>query len=522
MHRPQTRYAKSGDVHIAYQVIGDGPLDIVLSPGFISNLDLHWEEPGYARLLRTLGSFARVIQFDKRGTGLSDRVGGIPTLEERMDDVRAVMDAVGSKSAAIFGASEGGAMAVLFAATYPKRTQSLILYGSYAHFHTWVLTPTELALFVANAEETWGTGSSLKSFAPTLANDAEFANWWARYERQGASPSAAIALARMNAEIDVRAVLPLIRVRTLVLHRKGDPRVKIEGGHYLARSIPGALYKELPGNSHPIWTGAVEDITKAVQEFLTGRQAVVAHDTVLATVLAAEFVCDTCGSDADASQLQLDNLNRADETVREAVRRFHGRPLDAKAGSWLAAFDGPVRAIRSAVEIRALLSESGLGLRAGLHAGELSIDVGEEVGLATRAARLVAAAAAPGEILVSGAVRDLVAGSGLMFREHGLRDIGGSIGAMRLFSTMDTVEAPRRGTIGKPEQLRAPQRLSRRELEIAGLLSRGLSNAEIAASLGISEHTVKRHVANILAKLDVPSRAAVASLAASGSLSIDE
>lgn len=517
--RPLTRYAKSGDVHVAYQVIGSGPRDLVLSPGFISNLDLHWEEAGYSRLLRTLGSFARVIHFDKRGTGLSDRVGGIPTLEERMDDVRAVMDAAGSRSAAIFGASEGGAMAMLFAATYPQRTEALILYGSYAHFLTWVLTPDQLAGFIANAEATWGTGSSLKSFAPSLLNDPVFADWWARYERQGASPSAAIALARMNAEIDVRHILPLIRVPTLVLHRVGDPRVRVDAGRFLAQSIQGARYRELPGNVHPIWTGSTEDITDAVAEFLTGRPAEIHHDSVLATVLALGF------EDTKSPGREFDlAASRRGLQVRDAVAsmigRFHGHRL---GNAWLAAFDGPARAVRCAKAIRARLSELGIAVRAGLHAGELPVGPNGPAGLAALTASRIAGHAAPGDILVSGTVRDLVAGSGLMLRLRGTVTVGGVVGSLPLFVVDDT-PAPNEPEVLAPRSMPASapsSRLTAREVDVVRLLARGLTNSEIGASLGLSEHTVKRHVANVLVKLDLPSRAAVAAFVAREGLVTD-
>ncbi len=239
MTSPETRYAKSGDVRIAYQVIGNGPIDLVFVPGFLSNLDVHWEDPGYSHLLRRLGTFTRLIQFDKRGTGLSDRVDNrdLPSLETRMDDVRAVMDAAGSGRAALLGASEGAPMAILFAATYPERTRALVLYGGYAHFHTWVLGPDALANFINNAERTWGGGASLASFAPGLVDDAHFKAWWGRFERLSVSPSAAITLARMNAQIDVRHALASIRVPTLVIHRSNDARVKIAGGRYLAQKI---------------------------------------------------------------------------------------------------------------------------------------------------------------------------------------------------------------------------------------------------------------------------------------------
>lgn len=515
MQRPETRYAKSGEVHIAYQIVGSGPRDLVLTPGFISNLDLHWEEPGYANLLRRLASFARVIQFDKRGTGLSDRVGGIATLEQRMDDVRAVMDHAGSRCATIFGASEGGAMAMLFAATYPKRTQALVLYGSYAHFHTWVLSPEQLARFIANAETTWGTGSSLQSFAPSMLSDPAFCQWWARYERQGASPSAVIALARMNGEIDVRNILPLIRVPTLVLHRAGDPRVKVEAGRYLARNIPGAVYRELAGDRHPIWIGDTGDLTGAVEEFLTGSRSTGNQSRVLATVLALELANATqCAMEFGDSAWD-DLLQRYTGMARLHLEHFRGRKIPARHAGTIAAFDGPARAVRCAVAIRADARELGLEVRAGLHAGELALGC-DAAGVATVTAAGLAASAAPGEILVSQTVRDLVAGSGLEFRDHAAGNFGDAARALQVLS-VDADDPP------QPPPQRAPsantQCLTRREREILRYIARGLTNAEVAAEFELSEHTVKRHVANILGKLGLTTRTAAAALAAREGLS---
>jgi pimeloyl-ACP methyl ester carboxylesterase len=287
MRSPETRYAKSGDVRIAYQVIGNGPIDLVFVPGFLSNLDVHWEDPGYSHLLKRLGTFTRLIQFDKRGTGLSDRVDNrdLPSLETRMDDVRAVMDAAGSGRAALLGASEGAPMSILFAATYPERTRALVLYGGYAHFHTWVLGPDALASFVNSAERTWGSGASLAAFAPGRVDDAHFKAWWARLERLSVSPSAAITLARMNAQIDVRHALAGIRVPTLVIHRANDARVKIAGGRYLAQKIHGARFIEVPGRDHPIWTGDIDLVVDKVEEFLTGERPAPNPDRVLATLI---------------------------------------------------------------------------------------------------------------------------------------------------------------------------------------------------------------------------------------------
>ncbi|XSC47285.1 alpha/beta fold hydrolase [Bradyrhizobium sp. RDT10] len=272
---PKTQYAKSGDVRIAYQVVGEGPFDLVFVPGFISNLDVAWEEPYRARVWTRLAAFARLIMFDKRGTGLSDRAVGVPTLEERMDDVRAVMDAVGSQQAALFGISEGGAMSVLFAATYPERTRALVLYGTYGHFRSWVVPPDRIEAALDRMEKNWGTGESLRLFAPSVASDETFKLSWARFERLGASPSAVVALMRMNSEIDVRPILPSIRVPTFIIHRQGDVRVNVEAGRFMARQIPNAKYLELPGSDHMLWTGETERILDEVEEFLTGSRSAI-------------------------------------------------------------------------------------------------------------------------------------------------------------------------------------------------------------------------------------------------------
>jgi pimeloyl-ACP methyl ester carboxylesterase/DNA-binding CsgD family transcriptional regulator len=270
MSLPATRYAKSGDVHIAYQVVGEGPLDIVFVQGFISNLEVQWEEPGLAHLLNRLAAFSRLILFDKRGSGLSDRTAEMPDLPTRMDDVRAVMDAAGSSRAALIGASEGGPMSILFAATYPERTRALVLYGSYAHFHSWVLSPEQVASFIANADRSWGTGESLRSFAPGMLGNPRFQAWWARFERLGATPEAAMQLARMNSQIDVRPMLARVRVPTLVIHRRDDTRVPVAAGRDLAAGIPGARYVEVPGTDHPIWVGDSDVVVDEIEAFLTG------------------------------------------------------------------------------------------------------------------------------------------------------------------------------------------------------------------------------------------------------------
>src|SRR5215470_18064282 len=337
MQRPETHYAKSGDVHIAYQVFGAGPIDLVIVPGFISNLDVHWDDPGYAHLLWRLAAFARIIMFDKRGTGLSDPVSQLPNLETRMDDVRAVMDAAGSDRAALLGGSEGGPLAMLFAATYPKRTRALVLYGSYAHFYSSVLSKERLESFIAKAEESWGTGASLRAFAPGMLEKPRFREWWARYERLGASPAAVVALFRMNAEIDVRAVLPTIGVPTLVIHRRDDVRVSFAGGRYLAEHIAGAKFVEIPGSDHLFWVGDTDRIADEVEEFLTGMRPRSEHNRVLATIVAL---------DISGAPRSADRLERHDARLQAAIDHFRGHAMAtrprARCGSRLRSATAPL------------------------------------------------------------------------------------------------------------------------------------------------------------------------------------
>ena len=429
MIRPETRYAKSGDVHIAYQVVGEGPLDLVFVHGFISNLEQQWDDPGFAHLLSRLAAFSRLIVFDKRGTGLSDRVplDALPTLEQRMDDVRAVMDAAQSRRAALFGSSEGGPMAMLFAATYPQRTRALVLYGAYANFHRWVSSREQLETFIRNAEQTWGTGEMLRAFAPGMFGNQRFRDWWARWERLGASPSAAIALARMNAQIDVRHIPPAVRVPTLVVHRKDDVRINVEGGRFLAKHIPGAKYVELSGSDHLMWVGDIDRLVDEIEEFLTGAHlSPPPADRALATVLLIDVAEPDrlAARHGDAEWREM--LRRLHGLIERALEQHRGNPLGGARpdGAVLASFDGPARAVRCATAIRdAAARIMGLAVRCGLHTGEVTRGDSEPAGVAIHLAFRVAAAGKPGDVVVSRTVSDLVAGSGLRFHRlpSGLR-----------------------------------------------------------------------------------------------------
>jgi len=509
---PETRYARSGDVRIAYQVTGHGPLDLVFVPGFISNIEVHWDNPGFRHLLTRLSSFTRLITFDKRGTGLSDRVDThhLPSLETRMDDVRAVMDAAGSGRAALLGASEGGPMSILFAATYPKRTRALVLYGAYAHFHTWVMSPEALEEFIRGIEGTWGTGANAPRFAPDQSKDGHFPEWWGRYERHSATPNAGIALARMNAAIDVRSVLPSIRVPTLILHRRDDARIKFAGGKYLAEKIPGVRFVEFPGRDHPIWTGDIDPIIDEIEEFLTGNKPLPAADRVLATVMVVKLVSPALQAARIGDRKWYEMLDQLREAALQAVARYHGHLGVIAAEEITGRFDGPARAVRCALVLRDAARALSLEVAAGIHTGEIEIHDNAFAGLTLHVAERICAKARAGEILVSGVLTDLVAGSGLHFAERASEAIAGLPGALRLLAVrVEQHLEPRVSSPATPSL----DGLSAREREVLALVADGLSNAGIAKRLRLSDHTVKRHVANILLKLDLPTRAAAAALA---------
>lgn len=510
MKPPETRYARSGDVRIAYQVIGNGPIDLVFVPGFLSNLDVHWEDPGYGHLLQRLGAFTRLIQFDKRGTGLSDRVDNrdLPNLETRMDDVRAVMDAAGSGRAALLGASEGAPMSILFAATYPERTRALVLYGGYAHFHSAVMGEEALAVFLDNAERTWGTGASLAAFAPGKVDDGRFKAWWARFERLSVSPSAAIALARMNAQIDVRHALATIRVPTLVIHRTTDARVKFAAGRQLAQKIAGARFIEMPGRDHPIWTADIDGVVDKIEEFLTGERPAPGRDHVLATLVVARLTGAARAVAFTGDRLWNERLSRLRQAAADTIARHGGRPIGVDT-EISARFDGAVRAVRCAMALRDVAETFAFSLAIGVHTGEIVALDDVVTGGALNIADRIATLAAAGEVLASTIVKDLVSGSGLHFVERGNQVIEDGENRLRLLAVMaeQHLEPHRRS-------LRTPglEILSEREREVLRLVADGLSNAGIAEQLRLSDHTVKRHVANILLKLDLPTRAAAAAL----------
>jgi len=447
---PETRYARSGDVSIAYQVVGEGPFDLVFVPGSVSHVELGWKVPGLGDFYRHLASFSRLIVFDKRGTGMSDRVSGAPTIETRMDDVRAVMDAVGSERAAVLGLSEGAPMSVVFAATYPERVWALVLCGAlirtlWAPDFPWGWTEEDWDRGSEEERRRWGEPEFMQEMVQSLAPrlDEENLQGMLTLFRQGASPGAFDALNRMNRDIDVRDVLPAIRVPTLVVNRTEESEWLREGSRLAARLIPGARHAEVPGADHPPFAGDSESYLRPIEEFLTEtweeRSWEEAEpDRVLATVLFTDIV----GSTAKAAELGdarwRELLGAHHSLIRRQLSRFRGTELDTAGDGFFASFDGPARAIRCACAVTEAVKEVGLEVRAGLHTGECELLDNKVGGIAVHIGARVAKEAAPGEVLVSSTVRDLVAGSGIEFRERGTAELKGVPGEWRLFA-VDTV-----------------------------------------------------------------------------------
>lgn len=450
---PETHYAQSGDVNIAYQVVGDGALDLVFVMGWVSHLEYFWEEPSFARFLTRLASFSRLILFDKRGTGLSDRVPirELPTLEQRMDDVRVVMEAVGSKSAALCGVSEGGPMCSLFAATYPEKTNALVMIGTYAKRiwdtdYPWAPTQEQREEFYEEMQREWGGPVGLEERAPSVAHDPHFREWWATYLRMGASPGAALALTKMNADIDVRHVLPSIRVPVLVIHRAQDQCLKVEEGRYVASRIPGAKYLELPGVDHLPFVGDQDAILDEIEEFLTGVRHASDYDRVLATVVFTRLT-DAPAQAARVGERQWrDLLERFMSHARRELELFRGREVEMLEGDLLATFDGPARAIRCASAILDAAARLGIRVKAGLHTGECDVMDHKVGGIAVSIGAHVVEQAANGEVLVSHTVKDLVAGAGIGFLERGTHILENVPGEWRLFAVERATSAiERRG-----------------------------------------------------------------------------
>src|SRR5579862_2620139 len=505
----ETRYARNGETRIAYQVVGQGSLDLVLVPGFLSNLDILWEDPGYGRFVKRLSAFGRLILFDKRGTGLSDRVAAQSyDLGTRADDIHAVLDATGCGRATLIGASEGAAMSILFGASRPERVRALVLCGGYAHFRESVMDAKSFRGFLHTIQSDWGTGATLPLLAPARTDDRRFAEWWARLERLSASPTEALALASANAAIDVSAVLADVSVPTLVIHRAEDAYAKIEGGRRLARQIKGARLVELPGRDHLIWMGDVECIADIVEEFVTGERPIAHSNRALAVLLVARPIAGFHA--AVEGRFSDERMERFREAVPRVMERYGGC-ADPFTSRIAARFEGPARALQAALALRETADSLGFSIAQGIHVGEIDISSKPLSGSPLEMADTIAATARASEILLSRLASDLVVGSGFQFVDRGTLTIKGVQDPLPLVAL-----APERHLEPVLRKMRPadPSTLSAREREVLALIADGLSNPDIAVQLGLSEHTIKRHVANILLKLDLPTRTAAAALVA--------
>ncbi|HUH98179.1 MAG TPA: adenylate/guanylate cyclase domain-containing protein [Anaerolineales bacterium] len=439
--KPETKYARSGEVNIAYQVTGGAPADVVWAPGTTTHLDISWDWPAEADFIERFSKFCRLIRFDKRGTGLSDRPTNAATLEERTDDIRAVMDAAGSERATIFGVSEGVNMACVFAALYPERTRSLILWGGQArwvraHDYPWGPTPEEQEALIQHARLTWPSRDYLTRWGAGLGDDVDqaYLDWWTRKAQASASPAAVAALEEMNAQIDTRAILSSIGAPTLVMNYSGDPVANVEAARDLAAHIPGARFVEFPGRVHLPWMNMPDRILAEIEEFVTGAHAAGRSDRFLTTVLFLDIV----GSTERAAQLGdsawLNLLAAFYAAAREELVRFRGCEIDTAGDGFLATFDGPARAIRCALATQQHVRQSGIELHAGLHTGECEW-IGEKVGgIALHIGARIAAHARANEVLVSSTVKDLVAGSGIQFEERGAQALKGVPGKWHLYA----------------------------------------------------------------------------------------
>jgi class 3 adenylate cyclase/DNA-binding winged helix-turn-helix (wHTH) protein len=433
---PPVRYAMSGDIHIAYRVYGTGPRDIVMIPGTLAHLDVFWAIPSYKQLLKRLTAFARVIIFDKRGQGLSDRVVAEQTLEERIDDVRAVMDAAGSRSATLYGWSEGGPMSIMFAATYPVRATALVLYGTFASVKDkpWAATRQEWETALADIEAHWGEAVLLRINAPSVANDPAMVEWGSKLEHATASPGSIVALLRANYELDVRHILPSVKVPTLVMHRIGDALVPIASGRYLAEHVPGAIYSEIPGNDHFVTDVQTADfIADKIERLVTGTLRRPEPDRLLATVMFTHIVDSIERAVTMGEQRWSELLRRFYDVLRSELATFRGQEIRTVSDGLLATFDGPARAIRCACSVRDKVTQLGLHVRTGLHTGECDLSGDNLHGIAVDIAARVASMATSDQVMVSNTVKDLVAGSNLQFADRGTHTLKGIPGEWRLF-----------------------------------------------------------------------------------------
>lgn len=438
--RPRTQYATSGDVSIAYQIVGEGPLDLVMVPGYMTHLEQNWEWPGWARFHRRFASFSRLILFDRRGTGLSDRTAAPGAFEDSMDDIRAVMDAAGSERAAVMGGAEGGSLAMLFAATYPARTSALIVVGSFARRmqapdYEFGLDEKTNQLAISAIKERWGRDDfGLKRMAPSLVKDPTFVEWYTAAQRFAASPGTALAWYRVLTEIDVRRVLPTIHVPTLILHRTGDRVVPIESSRYLAANIPGARFIELPGADHFWFAGDTEGMADEIEEFLTGMRGRVEPDRVLGTLLFTDIVGSTERAAEMGNQRWADLIQTHFQVLRRDLERFRGKEIVTTGDGIFATFDGPARAVRCGCAMRETVRQLGIEIRVGLHTGEYELVGTEIAGVAINIASRVMSKAGASEVWVSSTVKDLLAGSGIEFAERGTHELKGVPGEWHLFA----------------------------------------------------------------------------------------
>jgi class 3 adenylate cyclase len=442
------RYATSQGVTVAYQVVGDGGVDLIAALGIVTHLEVNWEEPSFARFLNGLASFSRLILFDKRGVGLSDRVEDGAALEERMDDIGAVMDAAGSARSVVFGISEGACASALYAATFPERTKALVLYGAGPLCPGRLEEPAPAAPSVNEEDSrlqnewydhvrsTWGEEPLLlDALAPSKASDQAFTSWWMRWFRHGSSPASVIALSRANHQIDIRHVLPAIRVPTLVLHRHDDA-VPVENGRYLAARIPGAKYVELSGRDHIAWVGDADSVLGEIEEFATGLRRERMPDRVLTTLLFTDIVSSTERSAALGDRNWRDLLDAHYRDIRRQLLRWRGHEVKTTGDGCLATFDGPTRALECARAVRDDAKAIGLDIRAGVHTGEVELVEEDVAGLAVHLCQRVQSLATPGEVLASSTVKDLVAGSGIQFEDRGRHELRGVPGQWQLFAAL--------------------------------------------------------------------------------------
>lgn len=444
--RPRTQYAKSGSLNIAFQVVGQGAVDIVHVPGWVSNIDMIWDDPRMAAFLNGLAKFSRLILFDKRGTGLSDRVSNVSTLEERMDDIKSVMDAAGSQRAVLFGHSEGGTVSMLFAATFPERTVALVTFAAfakrkYAPDYPWAPKPDEREIFYKTIENGWGNGQmmGLEWIMPSLSKDTEYYDRFARYFRSAASPGAALALAKMNTDADVTNILSSINIPTLVLHRTGDRDASVEEGKYIAQRIPNAKFVELPGIDHVFWTENSNPVLAEIEEFITGVRPAKSFDRILSTILFTDIVGSTDHLFKKGDEKWMDLLEKHNHIVREEIKRHQGKEIKSTGDGFLATFDGPSRAIRCAVAIREALQTLGIDITAGIHTGECEVFDDHDIGgIAVHVAARVLGKAEPGQILITMTVKYLLGGTGFTFTDLGEFSLKGIEEKYQLFALKES------------------------------------------------------------------------------------